>query len=620
MSEVKLNLKKMSRQKSPNNSSSRTNEFNGFRTLYLINLKRLVRNKAVIAMAIISLLVTLTMTSIVSSTMNSPDGASSIGLIIVSVQFICEIFFFIVFMIILSSELIKKQLLEGIQNIEIRSGMSYKKSFLLRWYVFMTFTMALALANSLLKIALSTNIVFQFNSLSLVIISTCIFFFFIGFVWTPVVFLITIICSIAWSIMLNVFITMLLVFSGMISSMGTLFEYQKTENNTLVARTNLKLEIGNSFYKTVKDDQTSEIKALFIDEDDEGNSILQKQLNNNLIVAGMEGNLKSTSIYFDYSFRNPYYNAALWGGAFNIKGNPKDGAQSNEYNPIIDTSIYYLLNDLFETVEKGMKSDNNKPPLSLPGYMGGFMDEYGSDSKFHDISPLLNWLAKQEQTKKYKTLLKWVDGFYSKYKFIIPSNKNLRTEEPFIFISDFRNSNYLLQEDQNKEIYKVYKRYPEMLIINNIITESWISSMVSKAELTYRGNSWNSTFKDPKEAYENYQEWTNGSILKNNLNIFQHFSTIHSQLFGSNTIKDMLFKDSLFGYTGITTGYKNLIDLASVDAREMENNSPLKPIFESVKLEKNNGFLVPIAFLIYLLIGTGSMYLIYLLWSRKSKI
>ncbi|WP_338985286.1 hypothetical protein [Spiroplasma endosymbiont of Diplazon laetatorius] len=638
MSEVTLNLKKIKKQKSSKNKSL-DNKFNGFKTLYLINLKRLIRNKAIIAMAILSLLVTLTMSTIVSKSMKNPEDASSLGIIIVSVQFICEVFFFIVFMIILSSELIKKQLLEGIQNIEIRSGMSRSKSFLLRFYVFITFTMALALANAVLKIALSTEVVFQFNALSLVILSTSLFFFFIGIVWTPVVFLITIICSIAWSVMLNIFITMILVMSGMFSSMDALLDNYKMDNYKMVQKTNLKLSIGNSFYQTLKNESDDSIKALFNDDDGEGNSLISKNLNKNLIDAKLnEENkykFKSTSIYYLENIINnggssnsqefieikKSFEASLYGGIFNV--NYKNDKTSDIYKPLLNTSIYNVLNEIFETVEAGMKTDDNKPPLSLPGYNGGYMHEYGYDSKFHNISPLLNWIIKQPDTKKYKKLLNWVDSFYSKYKFVIPSNKyTYDKNKPFIFKSNFSDNNYFLNEDENKEIQKVYKRYPELMIINEIIAESWIASMVSRAELGYSGYNpgYGKEFKDANQTYAQYQEWTNQSIMKNNLNIFQHFSTIHSQLLGSNEVKDILFKDSLFGYTGLTTGYKNIEDLSVVDAREFKDDQPLTPVFEKVQLQKKSGFLVSVAMIIYLLIGTAGMYLIYLLWSRKSKI
>ncbi|QHX36354.1 hypothetical protein [Spiroplasma sp. BIUS-1] len=643
MSQVNLNLVKAPKPKKIK-SKKDENTFSGFSTLYLINIKRLLRNKAVIAMAIVSLLVTLIMSSLVTSFMKNPDDAASIGTIMVSIQFICEIFFFIIFMIILSSELIKKQLLEGIQNIEIRSGVSYKKSFLLRWYVFMTFVGGLALANSILKIAIGSDIIFKFSPFSLVILSTCVFYFFIGIVWTPVVFAVTILCSLAWSVMLNVFIAMLLVFSGMISSMDTIMEYDTSMNHQLVMKTNLKLSIANSFYETMKDDESNKIQALFKDENKGGKSILSYQLTKNasgLTWYTQDGKTKETIInsysiylYLNPNFRNnseakEAFSSSLYGGTFNIK--VKSDAHDNKlYQPLLDTSIFNLLNDIFKTVEEGMKTNNNKPPLSLPGYQGGFMDENGYDSNFHDISPLIKWLNKQEKTKEYKNLLNWVDRLYSKYKFILPSIRERYYSsggkdpvyEPFVFVSSFDGGygNSIISNDENSDIYKVYKRYPELMIINDIITESWISTMISRAE--YRYNSYDSRpFDNPREVYENYQDWTNSSILKNNLNIFGHFSILNSQLFGNNFTKDLLFRDSMLGYSGLTTGYKNLEDLASVDIRNaIDGEQPLTPIFENVQLSKKLGFIAPLAFAIYLLVGLGFTYLIYLLWARKAKI
>ncbi|AGR41811.1 ABC transporter permease [Spiroplasma diminutum] len=639
MSEVKLNLTKIKNSNEKKILNNSENKFNGFKTLYLINLKRLIRNKAVITMTIISLVVTFIMSSLVASFMKDPSNAESIGTIMISITYICEIFFFIIFMIILSTELIKKQLLEGIQNIEIRSGVSFKKSFLLRWYVFMTFVFSLALLNAILKISLTSTIIFKFDLTSFAILSSCIFFFFIGFVWTPVVFAITILCSMTWSIMLNVFITLILVFSGMASSVEKSINYDNTANNEMVMKTNLKAAISSSFYKNMKNDVN--VNKIFNDNDESGESKLGNQLQKN--ASGIpiidDNEIKSTSIYF---YENPnfvnndikiIYQNSLYSGLFNVKYE----LDEKIYAPLENTEIFNLLNEIFMTVKDGMESNNNKPPLSLPGYNGGYMDRYGYDSKFHDLEPLIKWLSKQEKTKQYKNLLNWVNNLYSKYKFALINNKYYnyydsngkdQTYQPLLIISDFNlkgSSDWNPLEDPiNKEINKVYKRYPELRIINNLVTEAWIGSMVWRAEYKYSDrynpSSSYSSFNNPQETYENYQKWTNKSIIGNSLNIFNHFSIINSQLIGNNLNKDLLFKQSFLSYTGITTGYSNLSDLAKVDSRLLEGNQELKPIFETVKLKKKSGFLVPVAFLMYILISTGFMYLIFLLWAKKAKI
>ncbi|WP_339021063.1 hypothetical protein [Spiroplasma endosymbiont of Atherix ibis] len=159
------------------------------------------------------------------------------------------------------------------------------------------------------------------------------------------------------------------------------------------------------------------------------------------------------------------------------------------------------------------------------------------------------------------------------------------------------------------------------MIINDIITETWLNTMMSKTEL-YRSSSTSTMFKQD-EVYSTYQQWVNSSILKNNLNIFQHFSIMYGQLFGKAMNKDLIFSNSLLSYSGITTGFSNYEDLNKVDIRnrsDQDQNKPLEPIFKDLVLKKKMGFSTLLDYLMYLLISFAMMYLVYLLWSRKSKI
>ncbi|WP_339034329.1 hypothetical protein [Spiroplasma endosymbiont of Cantharis rufa] len=609
-------------------------EFNGFRTLFLINLKRLIRNRAILSTAIISIIVTFIFSSTAASFLKTPMDAVNTGVIFVSISFICEVFFFIVFMIIISTELIKKQMQDGIQNIETRSGIKFQKSFLLRWFVFITFVGGVALINSAIKIIISSSIVFKFDLISGIILSNCVFYFFLTIAWSPIVFLITIICSIAWSVMLNIMIAMILCLSSMFTSIPSIIEFSKPLNYVSVMKTNLKINISKSFYESFKDDEA--VNSIFIDTKvNQENSIFLSDVQKNLNLETL--NAEDISYYnlsnLSKQEGKPYSNLmnALYGGAPNLYYEEDEEIETDEIKPVQilqNTEIFKILDEIYQTVYEGMKSDNNKPTISNPGYQGGYLkSDYQSETEFHNLSPLIKWLKKQEATKKYSSLLNWTNSIYSKYVFALLATRDNFEGSSYVFASNFSHlSNSIINNDieENNEMYKVYLRYPELIIINNIITESWLNNMFWRGEL-YNADyvssaSEKNKFKNPQEAYKAYQSWANESILKNNINIFQHFSTMHSQLFGSSLNKDLMFSSSVLSYSGITTGYSNYEDLARYDLRKNEGNDALSPIFSKVNLKKKVGYNVPVIYLIYLLISFGLNYLAYLIWSRKSKI
>ncbi|WP_339029790.1 hypothetical protein [Spiroplasma endosymbiont of Cantharis nigra] len=615
--------------------SKKVKEFNGFRTLFLINLKRLIRNKAVLSTAIISIIVTFIFSSSTAGLLKTPFNAITIGVIFVSISFICEVFFFIVFMVIISTELIKKQMQDGIQNIETRSGIKFQKSFLLRWFVFISFVGGVAVINSIIKIIISSSIVFKFDLISGIILSNCIFYFFLTIAWSPIVFLVTIICSIAWSVMLNIMIAMILCLSSMFTSIPSIIEFSKPINNISVMKTNLKINISKSFYETFKNDES--VNSIFVDSvDNQNNSIFLSEVQKNLNIETL--NAQDINYYKLLKLgkeQGQTYNtlmAALYGGAPSVYFQEDEEIETDEIKPIPvlqNTEIFKILDEIYQTIYQGMKSDNNKPTISSPGYQGSYIDfDYESEFKFHNLSPLIKWLKKQETTKKYSSLLNWTNSIYSKYVFALSATRDLFDDSTYVFASNFSHLSTSISNndiEENDEIYKVYLRYPELLIINNIITEAWLNNMFWRGEL-YNAD-WTSgsaedgnMFKTPYEAYDTYQNWTNESILKNNINIFQHFSSMHSQLFGSSLNKDLMFSASVLSYTGITTGYSNYTDLAKYDLRENKGNEPLSPIFSKVNLKKKIGYNVPVIYMIYLLLSFGLNYLAYLIWSGKSKI
>ncbi|WP_342258642.1 hypothetical protein [Spiroplasma endosymbiont of Dioctria linearis] len=614
---------------------NKVKDFNGFNTLFLINLKRLIRNKAVLSTAIISIIITFIFSSTTAGFLKTPFNAINMGVIFVSISFICEVFFFIVFMVIISTELIKKQMQDGIQNIETRSGIKFQKSFLLRWFVFITFVGGVAAINSIIKIIISSSIVLKFDLVSGIILSNCIFYFFLTIAWSPIVFLVTIICSIAWSVMLNIMIAMILCLSSMFTSIPSIIEYSKPINNISVMKTNLKINISKSFYETFKDDEA--VNSIFVDSvDTKNNSIFLSEVQNNLNIETL--NAQDINYYKLSKLgkeEGQTYNtlmAALYGGAPSIYFQEDEEIETDEIKPIPvlkNTEIFKILDEIYQTIYQGMKSDNNKPTISSPGYQGSYIDfNNRSESEFHNLSPLIKWLKKQETTKKYSSLLNWTNSIYSKYIFALSATRNLFDDSTYVFASNFSHLSTSISNndiEENDEIYKVYLRYPELLIINNIITEAWLNNMFWRGEL-YNAD-WTSgsaedgnMFKTPYEAYDAYQKWTNESILKNNINIFQHFSSMHSQLFGSSLNKDLMFSASVLSYTGITTGYSNYTDLAKYDLRENKGNEPLSPIFSKVNLKKKISYNVPVIYMIYLLLSFGLNYLAYIIWSRKSKI
>ncbi|WP_339021061.1 hypothetical protein [Spiroplasma endosymbiont of Atherix ibis] len=396
MEKTTLNLVKLKKPK-------KENKFNGFKTLYLINLKRLIRNKGILATSIMSIIITLIFSWVTAGTAKNPYTIMSFGLIMLSIGYIIQVFFFILFMIIMSTELIKKQMLDGIQNIETRSGMKFKSTFLLRLLVFITFTAGLWGINTLITILTSSSVLFKFDLILGIIFSTCIFYLFLIFFGTPIIFFITIICSIAWSVMLNIFISLILVFSGMISSISILFDNDQLNNNKLVMNLNLKLEIANSFYNTFKDDENINFVFNDLDQNNNQQSNFSKAINDNGSLKTKKINVTDFYYYNLVSKKNiveakdiSILEKSLYGGKPNLKYSyDNENLAFAPKNVLSGTEIFEkILNPIYQEILNGMKP-NNKPPVSKPGYMGGFINKNDNSQEFHDLTPLSKWLSKQ---------------------------------------------------------------------------------------------------------------------------------------------------------------------------------------------------------------------------------
>ncbi|AGR40811.1 ABC transporter permease [Spiroplasma taiwanense] len=633
------------------NAEIKLQKKNGIRILYLINLKRIISNKGIIATSLVFLIIALIFNIICSSFLKRNDTVE-IGIIVLSIGFFFELFTFVIFLTIASVDLIKKQMLDGIQHIETRSGIPMWKSFLLRYLVFLTITEGIAFLNLFISVIVNSAFIWKFNLISTITWSKLFFYILFILIWTPIVFLVTTICSISGSVILNIFLGIIIIMSSFFSSMvSSLFSPDEMQNSIYVMKKNLKLDITNSFYNSLKNDQN--INEIFNDVGVNEKSLIFNKLNDKFIALNLTNfnlselsylSVKSNLNDTNFQSKKTLIKYSLYGGMPNISLNPYieyleentnlAARMENETFLLEGIPIFNILNDIYNTVNANMKSDNNKPPVNKPGYIGGVIiqkNQYESKATLHDLKPIIEWLTEQETTSKYSLLLDWVLKAYNTYadSLSLEGTKYSSSDEESIFPIFFAENfdwkktfpeEINIENDYNNQLSKVYKRYPELLILNWFTTQSWLNTMTSMASLKKISWSQENNYANEEETYRNYQILANNSILKNNINIFQYFGTLYLNLFGSGFKRDYLLSNSPIMYSGLTSGYKNYLDLAKVDLRKNQNNNPLTPIFNEISLKRKFGSSPWLAYLSYFIFSIILIWLAYLAYKRKSRI
>ncbi|QGS51556.1 hypothetical protein [Spiroplasma tabanidicola] len=626
--------------------------FEGKMLLFFITIRKSFSSKASKGTGITFLILSFIFTLITALTNKGFRVDQSISQISITIGYIFIIFFYLVFASIIVVSLFKVPILEGIQQIETRAGISLFKSFLIKYIAYITVTYIYLLINLIIAAILSTTFSNQPLSSALLIFSPVLFLMLFTLIWFPILCTISLISSVAMGTFGNIFLGAIVSLTPFINGMiGVNEDYDKVKYRAIIRSQIAKLSFANDFYKKfITDDK---VKGIF--EEDSDTDIL-KTIANNLEVVNLEdlaldnletglikeainsnssessrpnGNSDSNSqISFSYSTVVSKLIRALYAGQFNleldssireyknhlddieekiINSNPNNSGSFNEYSKDnLNTKIALKENNLEsirfkastvsqKTVLSGLEINNvlneiynkvaesifteDQAPVSYPGYQGGlFIDPVDEQLKsinqsFLDIDSLSKWLEKK--LPDYSNLLKYINSQYNNYNEILFNRSKWTSSQTGDSFNDNEaQSIFRVPANTGTDLYSingqtdsnllVYKRYPELMMINNLIIQNWINTMTYSTEfLRILGNL---NFEDSlgiDEAQNSLQNYMKDFVKMNQLNLFNHFWIMYEGLIYDSAYGDALFTNTYeLASKGVNNSIENFVDYA----------------------------------------------------------
>ncbi|AHI52461.1 ABC-2 transporter permease [Spiroplasma culicicola] len=661
-STVKLNLQKpvkVKKQKEPRQKGEKfikPIKFEGIWLLLWVNVKKAFTTKTIIAMGIVFLIISFIFTSISLPMIASGD---EVGKIISWIGYILTMFFYIIFLSLLAIILVKTPILEGITQIEIRAGVAIWKSYLIRFATYLLIAFAYCLVNMIIVFSylpLAQNLKYLRMAF---IISPPIFLFIFAIIWYPLITFIALICSQAMGIFTNIFVGAVVAVVPIINAVIPVFMGDFGEKNKDIQVKTVQLQLANDFYQSTINDEN--VKGIY--EED-----ILSQINKNIDQINKQHNtttednicvirtldLNSLITYDQTSEGNPsgcssasnyleYLERAFYLGEFNT-----NTTTNTEITNVFDNLyISQILSAMFDLVDEKLY----EVPVGHPGfneagiYYASSSQSWYDNSRstnYIDISVLVKWLAKQ--LPEYKNLLTTIEKQYNKYKEImwdynsINDNYYLYSGKSYSYMKIAQNDFYKGVLELNNDAISVYKRHPELAIINNLIIQNWMNVYALNSSLQQSawnednyGGSWNTTSLTNEEMFEKMQKRTTSQIISKYANPTHHISSMWNGLFGKNVMLDLLVSDSSMEMIprGVTKGVSNLEEFAqystwdyvkSAKASEIDPDRKMVPMFEKVTLKVNFGYNVSLIVFIYVLSSLGVNALVYLTYKKQARI
>ncbi|WP_339021058.1 hypothetical protein [Spiroplasma endosymbiont of Atherix ibis] len=136
---------------------------------------------------------------------------------------------------------------------------------------------------------------------------------------------------------------------------------------------------------------------------------------------------------------------------------------------------------------------------------------------------------------------------------------------------------------------EVYKKFPELTIINQLIINLWRDSMEFSI-----GDS-------IEESLYNYHDSTvKSNTLKTDL--FRHFAAMSSGLFSQVLLNDSYNTESTIFYQGQFLNISNIFDFENYNSENKTPGSQMEPVYEKVQIKKRVVFMIPLAYAMYFIL------------------
>ncbi|AKU79345.1 hypothetical protein [Spiroplasma turonicum] len=613
--------------------SNNHNSYKNFNNLYAINLKITLKSPGILTMGIIMAALLFILFIIEFSVEYSIEASYSTYRDIV---YIFISFTVLLYTLVSSFYLYKKQNKTGIQAIELRAGYTVLKSFLIRQFVQLTSFFIYVLP----VIILSFSFIYIFNmTISFyfgTVFSQIFFILFLGLFSTIIINSFVLLFKTAMSACLSTIFIIILSLVPFIYNLSKIMNSNKEIQSYI--STNLKLKSGYDFYDNFKNNQ--EINYIFSDESKNQNSSTLENIYENYNSALF--NLDNDSVYnrlksddiklWRFNERNsndPILVYPIKKGAVLFNYMLKNENQENDnksWTLLNNTNIGKLLLNInkqlldinFESLPK--KFSNIKPNI-YNSYI------YSTNNKLNvTLENLLT--AFNNYLPQYNDLAEFINNFYIRnYEYLTNNNsENIKLLDTISTSGENGNNSWLKWDEgiknisgspdkdiveQNNNYKKKYEKFPELLIFNSILLGLWKNSMIfnvyDKLDVSYS-----------LDSYENFKQKFSGAST----NIILHFPMMFSGVFMNPVQDDSLSTIATLSVSKPSAYISNIFSFEKYapENKINTNNPALEPIYKNSNLEYSSYFIKGLAFFIYLLLVSPIVYFNYILFKRKAKI
>ncbi|QEH61348.1 hypothetical protein SCHIN_v1c01500 [Spiroplasma chinense] len=619
-------------------------KFNGVWLLLWINIKKSFSSKAIIGTGIVYIIIALVFIIVPAKLDIAGEDFSRLMLL---VGYILAVFFFVVFLTVVVMNLIKTPMIEGITKIETRAGVPLWKTFLIRYTTFLIVSWFYVLINFILAMVFTTGFETAVFSRAMFLYGPVIFFFILPIFWFPVAGLIALICSLAMGTFLGIFCGAIMAITPMINGLVTLISQQDYRISEQLTNSN-KLKFGamylQDFYNTVSKEEAS--GKIFDDKISDIAYAIEENFFDSFELSNLDFN--SSSKNNDWEKPDQSSNAmatlkrAIYLGQFNIDSRTDFNTNLIEgtvqRTPLEGLAINKLLTDMYNKVDELMET-NDRPTMHRPDYISGPFVEGAISTgamKSYKVSDMTNWFAKK--LPEYKTLFNFIGKSYDKYHELFFANDIYGYSNRGMF-EKFDVSNYgnTVAQPSNATVdntrqFEIYFRYPEYMVLNSVILQSWLNSYsINYIDESIFSDGWGSSSSlSSKAMYEKMEELQSHSTNKKMANIFMHFYMMYTGSALSTNVGDAFVDDGGVGLEtrGSTSKLRNIQALAKYSNKAITSAAGVNglidvetgPMFKENSVSTTFGFNIQLAIFMYILVAAGFTYLIYLLYSKNARI
>ncbi|ALD66080.1 ABC-2 transporter permease [Spiroplasma cantharicola] len=557
--------------------------------IYFLNLKLALRNKSIIITGLIFICISSLFIIMQSLSSSYPKMQLMNLSLFKAVSYICSGFCFSIFLTLIAFFFFKKQKDDGIQNIELRAGIPIWQSFLYRY--------SLALFISIFYVLINFNLGLLFTLISSyeqviikdILLTQLAFYFFLPIVLLPFIIAISMTFSVAIGILNNLLLALIIFIYPFGAALSTQLNGSINKiSETSYMNTNINMHLGHLFYNSLKNND--DYKDIF----------------------------EETEINFRYdSFEKEDIGDIEKRAFLNGQANLFNGDQKilSQYK------IAKLIDIIYES-SKEIDTYNN----SIENQYWLLSEEAWSDKQVYiKIKPTLNHL--KTQLPELFDLFNWVEYIYDNYLTIIKDGEpgginglaySIFKKNPLIIKNTFKFEDEKLNSEENNEVFKVYKKNPEIMIINWIILSGYRASMYNDfnnsdndiLSIKNNGINYNSEFKSNNSS-------ANGNFFNNWWYIYR----------GNNTkpfVNDYVSSISAMMQPTKALKYYSKNDIEEIIRRTKKSEEKISnqdlSLYKDLEMKLNGGFNITVAVICWITFSAVLIYLNSLIYKKKSKI